>query len=253
MKAVFLSDAHISDHTDPNLAPLLSFLEHVQGKVERLYLVGDLFHTWFGFPYAVFDEYVPLLGALHGVARSGARIIYITGNHDFEAGHFFEEILKADVHDTEVVVEEDGRRAFVAHGDMANPKDRGYRRLRRILRARFTRWLGRQLPPKWVWRIGGILSQKYSGKIWLTDRASLHEILNTYVARKYRQGFDTVILGHFHVPAFDRSDGPDGPHTYVNLGEWMRRRTFLRWDDGELRLMQWTWPEAVERTFEPGK
>src|SRR3990172_6186311 len=107
MRAVFLSDAHIRDHADPNLPPLLGFLEHIRGKVERLYVVGDLFDTWFGFPRAVFDEYVPLLGALHALKQAGTRIIYVTGNHDFEMGRFFEKILEAEIHDTQMILEED--------------------------------------------------------------------------------------------------------------------------------------------------
>ena len=149
MKAAFISDAHIADHRDPKIPPLLGFLEHLQGRVERLYIVGDLFDTWFAFPRAVFDEYVPILGALDALKRSGTEIAYVTGNHDYELGNFFENILAAEVHDTEFILEADGCRAFVAHGDMADPHDKSYRRLRWILRNRFTRWLARNLPPRW--------------------------------------------------------------------------------------------------------
>ena len=146
MDAIFLSDAHIRTHDDPNLPPLLAFLEHARGT-ERVFIVGDLFDTWFAFKRAVFEEYVPLLGALDALRRSGTAITYITGNHDFEMGRFFTEILRADVRDTEMRLEEDGRRAFIAHGDMANPADKKYRRLRRILRSRPIRWLWQGLFP----------------------------------------------------------------------------------------------------------
>jgi UDP-2,3-diacylglucosamine hydrolase len=290
MKAVFLSDAHIRDHADPNLPPLLGFLDHLAGRTERLCIVGDLFDTWFAFGRAVFDEYVPLLGAIERLKRSGTRIVYVTGNHDFELGKFFEQILEAEIHDTQFVLEEDGRRAFVAHGDMVNPHDRKYRRLRRILRARPTRWLGRNLPPSWVWRIARRLTVRCTGDE-IAARIPLKEVFREYAEDLHRRGFDTVILGHLHLPQFEQrpaavlrpcsakhaaqgeaesSDsslrstssarldpppaaaGPESPaQVYANLGDWVRWRTFLRWEDGRLELRQWSWPEAVERPFRP--
>jgi len=250
MKAVFISDAHINDHTDPNLPALLGFLDHIKGRVDRLYVVGDLFDTWFGFPRAVFDEYVPLLGALHAVKRSGVRIVYVTGNHDFEMGHFFENILDADIHDTSAVLEEDGLRVFVAHGDMANPHDGKYRFLRKVLRARFTRWLGRRLPPSWVWRIGRMLTTRCTGEE-VARRMPLQKIFNTYAAEKLRDRFDAVVLGHLHIPTFDESSDGGRQQIYINLGDWINWRTFMVWEDGRLDLKQWAWPEAEERRFTP--
>ncbi len=248
MKAVFLSDAHIRDNDDPNLPPLLSFLHYLQGRAEHLFVVGDLFDTWFGFPRAVFDEYVPLLGALHGLARAGTRITYITGNHDFEMGPFFERILHADIHDTEMSLETDGHRAFVAHGDMANPRDRKYRSLRRILRSAPIRRLGRSLPPSWVWRIAQYLTNRYTGED-VARRMPLREVFSEYAAARQRDGFDTVILGHLHIPVFETRQTDGGSLTYVNLGDWITWHTFLRWDDGRLELKQWGWPKIAETAF----
>jgi len=247
MKAVFLSDAHIRDHADPNLPPLLAFLERLAGRTERLYVVGDLFDTWFACRRAVFEEYVPLLGALERLKRSGTRIVYVTGNHDFELGHFFETILEAEIHDTQFVLEEDGRRALVAHGDMVNPRDHKYRRLRRILRARPTRWLGRNLPPAWVWRIARKLTVQCTGDE-IAARMPLKEIFHQYADDLHRRGFDTVILGHLHLPQFEEI-AASRAHVYVNLGDWVRWRTFLRWDDGRLELRQWDWPAGEEKPF----
>jgi UDP-2,3-diacylglucosamine hydrolase len=244
MDAIFLSDAHIRTHDDPNLPPLLAFLEHARGT-ERVFIVGDLFDTWFAFKRAVFEEYVPLLGALDALRRSGTAITYITGNHDFEMGRFFTEILRADVRDTEMRLEEDGRRAFIAHGDMANPADKKYRRLRRILRSRPIRWLGRNLPPAWVWAIAQHMTEHYTGED-IARRMPLAEIFRSYAGAKHADGCDTVILGHLHVPVMEETGDP--ARTYVNLGDWMRHRTFLRWRKGLLELRRWEWPEGRERT-----
>lgn len=248
MNAVFLSDAHIRGHDDPNLPPLLDFLGRLRGKVERLYILGDLFDTWFAFPRAVFAEYVPVLGALYELKRSGTRIVYVLGNHDFELGEFFTNILEAEVHDTEFVLEMDGRRALVAHGDMVDASDRGYRRLRKVLRARPTRWLGRRLPPRWIWAIAQRMSERWTGDS-ATGRTPLQTVFAEYAAARRREGFDPVILAHLHVPVFETS--PQG--TYVNLGDWTRARTFLRWDAGRLTLCRWVWPAGQEERVAGGQ
>ena len=250
MRAVFISDAHIRDRDDVNLPPLLGFLDYLSGSVERLFIVGDLFDTWFAFPHAVFEDYVPLLGALHALKRSGIGITYVTGNHDFEMGSFFTGALGADVHDTEMTLESDGRRAFIAHGDMVDEDDRKYRRLRRILRAKPTRWLGRRLPPSWVWRVGQMLTERYAGDEG-EDRTRLIRVFADYAAARHDEGFDCVILGHLHHPVFAQSEGRDSVRTYVNLGDWIRWRTFLRWDNGETALKQWDPSGSVERDFSP--
>jgi len=250
MKAVLFSDAHIRGHDDPNLAPLIAFLESLHGQVDRVVVVGDLFHTWFGFRSVVFDEYVPLLGALHSLRRSGVEIVYVTGNHDFEPGRYLEEILRAEMHDTEMVLRADGQKAYVAHGDLVDTGDRQYRFLRRLLRNRTTRWIARRLPPSWIWRIAQWLSVQYAGDQSDT-RKSMAGMFRAYAASKLKEGYSIVILGHLHLPAFERiAEGPEGG-TYINLGDWMRWRTFLRWDDGELTMKEWQWPGGGERDFKP--
>ena len=248
MKAVFISDAHIRGHDDPNLPALIAFLEWIAGQVERVVIVGDLFHTWFGFQRVVFDEYVPLLGTLHAVRRAGTEIVYIAGNHDYEPGRYLETILGAEVYDTEMVVCEDGLRAYVAHGDLVDVANRKYRLLRRILRNPAALWLARCLPPSWIWRIGQWMSVRYSGE-HSGEHHALTGVFRRYAHEKLQEGYGAVILAHLHVPAFERMG--EGPHetTYVNLGDWLHWRTFLRWDGGRLSLRQWEWPGGREREW----
>jgi len=249
MRAIFLSDAHIRDQDDPNLPPLLAFLEHAAGAIDRLVVVGDLFHTWFGFKRTVFNEYVPLLAALHALKRAGAEITYITGNHDYEMGGYFRNVLKAEIHDTEMALKADGQEALVAHGDLANPDDRSYRCLRFALRCTPSRWLGRRLPPSWIWGIGQWLARNYSDKKPRPVRPN--PVFEQYAQRMFAQGYATVILAHSHMPEFRQTTGQNGTQIYANLGDWISWRTFLRWEDGTLSLRQWLWPEAEEREFIP--
>ena len=121
------------------------------------------------------------------------------------------------------------------------------------------------LPPAWVWWIARKLTVHCTGEE-VAARMPLKEIFRDYAAAMHGQGFDTVILGHLHLPQFEEAVGRCGPdasagkctpeggcatQTTVNLGDWQRHRTFLRWEDGRLSLRQWSWPEAEERAFRP--
>ena len=63
----------------------------------------------------------------------------------------------------------------------------------------------------------------------------MKEIFASFARRKQAAGFDTVILGHSHIAAFEQN----GAGTYVNLGDWINARTYLRWDSGKLSLDKW--------------
>lgn len=234
MKAVFLSDAHIRDHRDPNLPPLLDFLDTLPGRIDRLYIVGDFFDTWFAFSRTIYTVYAPLLGALYRVRRAGARITYLAGNHDYELGSFFTDVLEADVHQDGLEISEDGHRAYVAHGDMADPKDWSYRFLRGFLRSALARGLGRNLPPWMIWRIAQFMTHGFSGDE-SAQRERFRPMYDAFSAGKFAEGYDVVILGHLHIPTFEERGGK----TYVNLGDWVTARTWLEWTDGRLALKTW--------------
>lgn len=54
----------------------------------------------------------------------------------------------------------------------------------------------------------------------------------------FRRGFDAVVLGHTHQPELRQLAGG----TFVNGGDWLRRRTYVTIDDGDLALHEWEGP-----------
>ena len=49
-----------------------------------------------------------------------------------------------------------------------------------------------------------------------------------------RQGYDAVVLGHFHRPLHHR--GPDGE--FLILGDWLERRSYARLQAGQFSLLE---------------
>ena len=52
---------------------------------------------------------------------------------------------------------------------------------------------------------------------------------------RFAEGFDAVILGHFHYPLHHAEGGRD----LVVLGDWIRHFTFAKLQNGELALWRW--------------
>ena len=55
MRAIFLADAHLVAEADINYVRMLRFLKGLEGDVDTLYIMGDLFDFWLGFPENPFD------------------------------------------------------------------------------------------------------------------------------------------------------------------------------------------------------
>jgi len=60
-------------------------------------------------------------------------------------------------------------------------------------------------------------------------------IIRAFAAARFREGCDTVISGHFHLPLLETS-GKDGGLTLLSLGDWITHFTYGEWLDGELFL-----------------
>ncbi|MBI5682232.1 MAG: UDP-2,3-diacylglucosamine diphosphatase, partial [Deltaproteobacteria bacterium] len=166
MKAVFISDAHLKNLSDNNYKTLLNFLDNLK-NTNLLVILGDMFDFFSGYNKIAHKHHKPVLDRLLNLKDSGTKIIYLEGNHDFFMGRFFTETLEADVYSDNAEITLDGKKIFMAHGDMINKKDYGYRALRVFLRSWFIRLVFNILPSVVVWRIANYMSKssrQYLGK-----------------------------------------------------------------------------------------
>ena len=97
MRTIFIADAHLKSPDDLNYRLMLRFLRELEGKLDTLYIVGDLFDFWLGFPSHPFKQYNTVLDELERLAAKGCRLVYFEGNHDFHLGVIFSERLKAEI------------------------------------------------------------------------------------------------------------------------------------------------------------
>ena len=239
MRAVFLADAHLRQPTDANYQALLSFLAEQEGRTDLLALLGDICEFLVGCPDRLYPAHIPLFQALERLQRSGTRLVYVEGNHDFHLATCFHSRFPCQVLPDGGALELDGQRLLLVHGDLANPADRGYRLLRAVLRSAPLRLLIRALPPAWTWRI----AERCSGASRRTrndkrQRWPAREILVIYAQARLAEGYQAVITGHFHEPFRQRL----GDGELIALGDWISQYSYAVWEGQGFRLESYTPP-----------
>ena len=232
MRALFLADAHLRRPADNNYRTLLTFLDDQRGRTDMLVLLGDIFDFWIG-NGKVIAEHAPVIEALERLRGQGTQLVYVEGNHDFHLGPVFTERLGCRVLADGGLLELDGRRIFLAHGDLVNPQDTGYLMLRRFFRSSLVKLLVHRLPSSLLQRFARLASRE-SRKTTSAKRHRwpVEELLIPYAIKQFDAGHQVVVTGHFHQPFHARL--PEGE--LVALGDWIEQFSYAVCENGVFSL-----------------
>lgn len=198
-RIALLADAHIGG-PGGSAEPLVAQLEALsETGVGRLVVMGDLFQAWVADARYETDDVRKILAAIGRLRDDGIVVDYIEGNRDFfVAGSAYAGAF--DSVGTEVAFEAGGLRYLVVHGDGLNDRDRQYL---------FWRWLSKSRPVRWfMFHLPRALAR------WLVHRTERRlaetnfkhkqripeEAICSYGARRFAEGHDRLLLGHFHEP-----------------------------------------------------
>lgn len=236
MRHIFIADAHLRGPADHNYRMLLRFLSGLRGTTDTLFIMGDLFEFWIGHRTVPYSHYLPVLEALRELHSTGTRIVYFEGNHDFHMGPFFEDTLQASLFTGPALLELEGKKVFLCHGDQMNERDYAYRLLRLVFHSRLTKALALAVPPALPSFIADRLGRR-SRKSHKSNREKwdYRSIIRSFAAARFAAGCDIVITGHFHLPFQEQF--PDDPRRLiVSLGDWITHFTYGEWSDGTIVL-----------------
>ena len=141
-----IADLHLDLGDPESVAPFLAFLAGLKG-CPQLVVLGDLFDVWVGPAQMSEGEAPRVLGALAHLEKQGTKLFVVHGNRDFLLErHFAERVWGTLLPDGFVAKLPDGSRMLCVHGDTLCTKDKGYQRLRRVLRSRPLLWIAPRLP-----------------------------------------------------------------------------------------------------------
>jgi UDP-2,3-diacylglucosamine hydrolase len=231
----FIADAHLGIESREREAAredrLHGFLNSLPGRASTLVIVGDLFDFWFEYRTAIPRRHFATLAILKRLRESGVALHYLNGNHDFYLGRFLAEELGIETHDGPLVLAAQGRRIWLHHGDGLVGGDLGYRVLRRVIRHPLSIALYGLLHPD----LGMPLAHQVSRWSRRARGRRTLEPEREIALPRFAEGYDTVIVGHFHQVHERREPGRE----FFLLGDWIEDFSHVVLENGAVRLEHW--------------
>lgn len=234
----FISDLHLGLESKEREIlkeeKLIRFLDYIKEDVSELYILGDLFDYWFEYKRVIQKGYYKTFTALKNLTEKGVRIHYLIGNHDFMHRDFFQSELNVSLYDEPIDVVLNDKRFFLGHGDGLVKNDIGYKILKKILRNKFLQKIFSYVHPDFGIWVASSSSKK--SRDYTADK-NYGEIDGLYETAKLKidEGFDFVVFGHSH----NRQEKKYKNGEYINLGTWLKKPCYLRFQNGQLIFFDW--------------
>jgi UDP-2,3-diacylglucosamine hydrolase len=235
MKALFISDVHLIDSYSPKTLAVVDFLEKKSSEFDHIFILGDLFDVWPGTTDYLIATFQPICEFFKKLIQKGCQIYYLEGNHDFRLGDYFTKEVGVKVYPNSFESRWGNKKVFLAHGDLGNPKEKGYRVLRSFLRSTWLHFLIKPIPKKWIFQLGQKTSQASRGYQKLTEEKTelIRQTYRNSARQLFEKGYDVVIMGHTHIPDDYSLNFGERECRYLNTGDWVSNFTYLEFDGVE--------------------
>jgi UDP-2,3-diacylglucosamine hydrolase len=116
MSTLLLSDLHLPPQPSALRDSFIAFLDGPARDASTVYILGDLFEYWIGDDVGL-DIYAAEISRLHALTSFGVAVWVQHGNRDFLLGRSFERASGARLLSDPSVVDIDGERWLLTHGD----------------------------------------------------------------------------------------------------------------------------------------
>jgi UDP-2,3-diacylglucosamine hydrolase len=238
-KIFFASDFHFgapdysTSRERENL--VVTWLDQIKHEASEIYLLGDVFDFWFEYASVIPKGFIRFQGKIAEIVDSGIPVFFFKGNHDMWMFDYFQKELGVQIISDELIIERNGKKFYLHHGDGLGPGDAHYKVLKKIFRSKFCQWVFARIHPNF----GVGIATRWSMKSRLQNnkkeefRDVSEEWLVTYSKELLtKEHFDYLIFGHRHLPL----DIPLGGSKYINLGEWINFNSYAVFDGENLEL-----------------
>jgi UDP-2,3-diacylglucosamine pyrophosphatase LpxH len=246
VEIAIISDVHLGTY-GCHATELLEYLNSINPKI--LILNGDIIDIW-QFKKSYFPvAHLEVIKKILKIATKGTKVYYLTGNHDEFLRKFTEFHLGNISLLDKLVLEIDGKKAWIFHGDVfdasvqhakwiAKLGGKGYDLL--ILINRFMNFILKKLnkPP-----------YSFSKKIKANVKNAIKfigDFEKTASELAIENKYDYVICGHIHEPKIENISNSKGKTTYLNSGDWVESLSALEYNNLEWNLL-YHQPEIIDQ------
>ena len=243
-KSYFASDFHLGvpnqQASRERELKIVAWLDFIKADAAEVFLLGDVFDFWFEYATVIPKGFIRLQGKLAELSDLGIKLYFFKGNHDMWVFDYFKNEFAMEVISDELIIERNGKRFFLHHGDGLGSGDTTYKLLKNFFRSNFCQWLFARIHPN----LGMGIANYWSSKSRLANykkegnqQVEFEEawVQTFYTDLKQKHGdFDYVIIGHRHFPI---SVALDGGSTYFNLGEWVNYTSYAVFDGEKVSLL----------------
>jgi len=229
---VVLSDVHLGTF-GCRAKELSSYLKTISPEI--LILNGDFIDGWQFSKYYWPRSHMKVVRQIVRFLAKGVQVYYLTGNHDeflrkfspFKMGNFqLSDKLVLDV---------DGKRAWIFHGDVFDVMMKHSKGLVRLGSIGYGALI-------LINKLVDLFSRLFGrGRLSLSKRIKngvkkavkyVDDFEATAVELARKKGYDYVICGHIHHPVILEVRGKEKGLVYMNAGDWVENMTSLEYLDG---------------------
>ena len=221
---VVLSDIHLGTY-GCHATELLQYLRSISPRL--LVLNGDIVDIW-NFSKRYFPaSHTEVISEIMLMATSGTRVVYITGNHD-ELLRRYGAVQLGNLQITDkMLVEIDGKKHWIFHGDVFDHTTKGWARILAklggkgydllILFNRLVNWVARLLGRENLSLSKRIKQSVKKAVAWISD------FEQTAAELAIDKGYDYVICCNIHQPQLRQVSKAKCSELYKKIEKWFKR------------------------------
>jgi len=248
IRLVVISDTHLGTY-GCHATELFLYLKSIQPEV--LVLNGDIIDIW-NFSKSYFPaSHMNVLRQLLKMSSQGTKLIYITGNHDEALRKYSDFILGNLELADKLILELDGKRTWIFHGDVFDSSTKGYAKILAKLGGKgYDLLILINSAINWFLVLMGKEKRSYSKMIKDGVKKAVAFISNfetTAAEIAIEKKFDYVICGHIHKPQMKVINNEKGKVLYLNSGDWVENLTALEYYKKKWHIYQYQKTDFVEQ------
>ena len=227
----FVSDCHFrmkeTSEEKFRQQKLFDYLDIIKQTGGVLIIGGDFFDFWFDYFYSPPKIYTNIFENLELLNQKGIEIHYVVGNHDYWDFGFFNNKFGATVHKDDFEFEIGNQKILITHGDGLLKSDIGYRLMKKVIRSKISIFLFKLLPTRWGCALANAVSKTSDeANRKFNNQTEMLDELEQFAEKKWNDGFQTVLMGHYHQTGIIKR----GQNRLIHLGDWLKHFTVTKFD-----------------------